>query len=71
VDEKTLALKKATVTEIDTRQSGEGERLQLSNFWIIENRQTLDLEIYLTRLNEVPDETFTANAYKYTLSFNQ
>ncbi|MFT5328462.1 MAG: hypothetical protein ACI8P0_006375, partial [Planctomycetaceae bacterium] len=26
-------------------------------------------EIYLTRLNEVPDETFTANAYKYTLKF--
>jgi hypothetical protein len=69
VDEKTLALKKETVTAIDTRQPGEGERLQLSNFWQIENTETLDLEIYLTRLNEVPDETFTANAYKYTLNF--
>lgn len=69
VDEKTLALKKETVTSIDTRQTGEGERLQLSNFWIIENSETFDLEIYLTRLNEVPDETFTANAYRYTLKF--
>lgn len=69
VDEKTLALKKETVTTIDTRQPGEGERLQLSNFWQIENTETLDLEIYLTRLNEIPDETFTANAYKYTLNF--
>lgn len=69
VDEATLALKKETVTTIDSRHPGEGERLQLSNFWTIENTETLDLEIYLTRLNEVPDETFTANAYKYTLRF--
>lgn len=69
VDEATLALKKETVTEIDTRHPGEGERLQLSNFWLIEDPETNDLEIYLTRLNEVPDETFTASAYKYTLQF--
>ena len=69
VDEDAPALKKNTVTEIDTRQPGEGERLQLSNFWLIENPETHDLEIYLSRLNEVPDETFTASAYKYTLSF--
>jgi hypothetical protein len=71
VDEKTLALKKSTVTEIDTRHAGEGERLQLSNFWLIENSETFDLEIYLTRLNEVPDETFSANAYKYTLQLKK
>jgi hypothetical protein len=69
VDEDGLALRKNTVTEIDTRHTGEGERLQLSNFWLIENSESRDLEIYLTRLNEVPDETFTANAYKYTLHF--
>lgn len=71
IDEATLALKKDTVTEIDTRQPGEGERLQLSNFWLIEDTETHALEIYLTRLNEVPDENFTANAYKYTLSFQE
>ncbi len=69
VDEQRLALKKETVTEIDTRQSGEGEMLQLSNFWMIENQETLDLEVYLTRLQEDPQETFHANVYKYTLSF--
>ncbi len=70
VDEHAHALKKETVTEIDTRHSGEGERLQLSNFWLIENRETHDLEIYLTRLHEHPEETFTASAYKYTLRFS-
>lgn len=69
VDEATLGIRKNTVTEIDTRQPGEGERLQLSNFWLIEDSETHDLEIYLTRLNEDPDDTFTANAYRYTLSF--
>jgi hypothetical protein len=67
--EDEIALKKETVTEIDTRQPGEGERMQLSNFWLIENSESHDLEIYLTRLHEDPEETFTANAYKYTLSF--
>ncbi|MDA1164422.1 MAG: sialidase family protein [Planctomycetota bacterium] len=69
VDEVTFALKKDSVTEIDTRHPGEGERLQLSNFWLIEDPETRALEIYLTRLNEIPDETFSANAYKYTLHF--
>jgi hypothetical protein len=69
VDERTLGLKKETVTEIDTRQPGEGERLQLSNFWIIESQAEKNLEIYLTRLNENPDELYTANVYRYTVTF--
>ena len=71
VDEKTLGLRKDTVTEIDTRQPGEGEMMQLSNFWIFENPETLELEIYLTRLFENPEELFTANAYRYTLVFQE
>lgn len=71
VDEDSLALKKDTVTEIDTRHPGEGERLQLSNFWLVEHNQTHDLEIYLTRLNENSEEIFTASAYRYTLSFKE
>ena len=69
VDGTLQALNKETVTQIDTRQPDEGDRLQLSNFWIIENQESLELEVYLTRLHEDPEEMFTANAYKYTLSF--
>ncbi len=71
VGEEVLALKKETVTQIDTRQPDEGERLQLSNFRIIENQESLELEVYLTRLHEDPEELFTANAYRYTLSFEK
>lgn len=70
VDEATLGMRKGTVTEIDTRREGEGKMLQLSNFWIVEHSQTHDLEIYLTRLCENPAELFTANCYKYTVTFD-
>jgi arylsulfatase A len=71
IDEETLGLKKETVTEVDTRHEGEGKMLQLSNFWIIEHSKTHELEVYLTRLYENPDELFTANCYKYTVTFNE
>ena len=69
IDEKTLGIVKGTVTIIDTRRAGEGELLQLSNFWIIESQEEKNLEIYLTRLYENPDEQFTANVYRYTVTF--
>ena len=69
VDEGTMGLRKETVTQIDTRRPGEGKMMQLSNFWLIEHSKTRDLEIYLTRLYENPDEMFTANCYKYTVKF--
>ena len=60
---------KETVTEIDTRHPGEGERLQLSNFWVNESQEEKNLEIYLTRLHENADELYTANVYRYTVTF--
>ena len=69
IDEKTLGLKKDSVTEIDTRHAGEGERLQLSNFWVNESQEEKNLEIYLTRLHENPDELYTADVYRYTVTF--
>jgi len=77
VDETIPALKKDTVTIIDDRQPGEGWGLQLSNFCLLENRETHDFEVYLTRLGTKATEQapFTnkfldADCYKYTLSFD-
>ena len=69
IDEMTPGLKKDTVTEIDTRHAGEGKRLQLSNFWVNESQKEKNLEIYLTRLHENADELYTANVYRYTVTF--
>ncbi|WP_332456351.1 sialidase family protein [Petrimonas sp.] len=70
IDENKPSLKKSTVTIIDDRGEGESEFVQLSNFSILENRETKDIEIYLTRLGENGGgaDVWTANSYKYTLS---
>ena len=70
VDETKVALKKSTVTMIDDKGPKDGDRLQLSNFCLLENRQTHELEIYLTRYGEDPNDFWGANAYKYTLTLD-
>jgi hypothetical protein len=68
VDEKIPALKKNTLTVIDDRSPEDTAAVQFSNFSLIENRKTLNLEIYLSRFGEKPNK-FSANAYRYTLTF--
>ena len=69
VDETIPALKRNTVTVIDDRKGGDGPGLQLSNFSLLENRQTHELEIFLTRLGEDPQNKWNSDVYKYTLTF--
>jgi hypothetical protein len=68
VDEMHVALRKDTVALIDDRHAGDGSKLQLSNFSLLEDRDTHHLEIYLTRLGEDSANLWSANAYKYTLT---
>ncbi len=67
VDEEKAALKKSTLTIIDDREPGDTGGVQFSNFSLLDNRETGDLEIYLSRLGEKPDNVFSANAYKYAV----
>ena len=72
VDELEPSFRKETVTVIDDRNPDhDSEFLQLSNFSLLEDRETNNIEIYLTRLGENGGgaDIWTANAYKYTLSF--
>ena len=66
IDEERLAFKKDTLTVIDDRDS---EHMQLSNFSLLENRETQDMELYLTRLGERGggDDTWSADSYPFTL----
>jgi hypothetical protein len=71
IDEEIICFKKETMTIIDDRDPvHDSESLQLSNYSILENRETKEVEIYLTRLGERGGGTdiWTADAYKYTLS---
>jgi hypothetical protein len=70
INEEDPSFKKSTLTVIDDRDPDkDSEHLQLSNFSLLENRETLNLEIYFTRIGEKGggNDIWTASAYKYTL----
>ncbi len=72
IDEKGPSFIKDTVTVIDDRNpESDSEFLQLSNFTLLEDRETKNMEVYLTRLGENGggDDIWTTNSYKYTLFF--
>ncbi len=72
IDEKGPSFIKDTLTVIDDRNpEKDSEHLQLSNFSLLEDRETHNMEIYLTRLGEHGggNDIWTADAYKYTLIF--
>ena len=67
IDEDKVALKKETLTIIDTKDPEKDKGpLQLSNFSIFENPETHQFELYLTRYGE-NENWLDANVYKYTL----
>lgn len=68
VDEEWGCLKKDTVTVIDTKREGETNWMQLSNFDLLEDRETGNIEIRLTKLGQY-DETkpFYADTWEYTI----
>jgi hypothetical protein len=69
VEEAIPALRRGTVTVVDDRGPGDGPNVQMSNFSFLEDRETRDLEVYLTRIGEDPDDFWGADVYRYTLTF--
>jgi hypothetical protein len=70
INEEDPSFIKDTLTVIDDRDPNrDTELVQLSNFALLENRETHDVEIYLTRLGENKN-IWSASAYKYTLVFD-
>jgi hypothetical protein len=63
------ALKKGTVTVIADREPGQSENVQFSNFSLIENRDTHDLELWLTAYSGIdPKNVNTADCFHYILT---
>jgi len=52
IDEGRVAVRRDSLQLVDQRGPGESDKLQLSNFSVLENRETGDVEIYLTRLGK-------------------
>ena len=65
--ETGLAIRESKVL-IDTRRAGESDKVQLSNFCILENKEIGALEIYLSKLGQFPSKpTYACETWKYTL----
>ncbi len=67
IDEEKAALKRDTVTAIDDRQPGQPE-IELSNFSLLENRETHEIELYLAGYGQNP---VGADCLKYTLTLTE
>jgi len=77
VKEDVPALEKQSLTIIDDYDPEKDTKLlQLSNFCILENRETLDIELYMTRLGERGNgrsyngDFWTADCYLYNIKFD-
>jgi hypothetical protein len=71
IDEDRAAIKCETVTVIDERQPGDGPEVQLSNFSLIENRETHEFELCLTKLGADTSNVFTADCYRYNVKIRR
>jgi len=70
VDETYGTAKHDGVTVIDTRREGESEFVQLSNFVLLDDRETGDIECYLTKigtLGNASDRVYRGAAWKYRI----
>ena len=68
IDEEQAAPIEDSLVLVDERREGEPDAVQLSNWSLLENRETLDIEIYLSRIGENPDRFWESGVYKYTFT---
>lgn len=68
VDESSPSLRRDSVTVIDDRDPmNDSPAVQLSNFTVIENRETGAFELYMTRYGERSSHWLHADAFHYTI----
>jgi hypothetical protein len=68
IDEEKITVRKGTGVVIEDQRENEPENIQFSNFSLIENRETLDFELYMTRLGENAEHPAQGSVWKYVIS---
>jgi len=72
IDEGSGLPKKASNTIIDTRDpEKDSDKLQLSNFSIIQDRDTQQIEIYLVKYGQRENYTYWADCYRYFVELSE
>ena len=68
IDQETGLAIRNNMVFIDTRREGENQKVQLSNFCILEDCQAGTLEIYLSKLDQFPNKhKYDCETWKYTV----
>ncbi len=68
VDDEWGCAKKETLTRIDGWRDGESEKMEMSNFGVLEDRETGDFEIYVSKYSQFPDrDVRDCETCKYTI----
>lgn len=71
IDDVTGQPKKESFTVIDTRREGETERLQLSNFSLLEDRETGNLELTLSKYGQFDFyKAFKGETWRYEIEID-
>jgi len=75
LDEATGFAKKSSYAVIDTKRDGDRDTIQLSNFNLLQNRETGELEIMLSKLEQYYDgkdvsTKFKADVWRYIISLD-
>lgn len=72
IDEETGLARKESLTIIDTRREGESEQLQLSNFHVVEDRETGHFEVTLCKLGQFEGKNpFCAESWQYDIDLGE
>ncbi|MEA4824211.1 MAG: sialidase family protein [Clostridiaceae bacterium] len=74
VDECTGCAKKDTLTVIDTRREGESDRVQLSNFSFLEDRETGAFEVMLAKYDQFSESRgnpYFGETWHYTITLDE
>jgi len=67
IDERSPAVKKKGMVIIDDKREGDDDLLQLSNFDLLEDRETKNIEVLITKIGQVPNHPYQGAVYKYTI----
>ena len=71
VDETYGLARKETLTMIDTKRDRESDKVQLSNFNILQDRETGNIELRLVKFGQLENRTYQAETWKYTIDVGE
>ena len=65
IDEESLGVIRDSLIVVDDRRDTDDKGVQLSNFCLLEDRETLNVEIYMSRFGQNAEHYWHTGVYRY------